>query len=151
VCRPLSGAEATTHEVFEDMADLGAPLAALVVNRLRPWPAPETPEELLDRCRGDALAADLESLSAALDPDPAESAGARPASERAAEVAAAVLDYATLCRSEQQRCDHLESVARARELGFARIAELSDPLDHLDGLLSIAAQLTTGPRPGTSC
>lgn len=151
VCRPLAGAEETTREVLSDMADLGAPLAALVVNRLRPWPDSEPPEVLLDRCRGEALAADLAILAGALEPDPNGSAASRPAADAALEVAAAVLDYAMLCRSERTRCARLEASARSLDLGFARVSELSDPLDRLDGLLAIAAQLTAGPRPDASC
>jgi hypothetical protein len=56
-----------------------------------------------------------------------------------------------LCRSERTRCERLEASARALDLGFARIVELSDPLDRLDGLLAIATQLTTDPRPDASC
>jgi hypothetical protein len=56
-----------------------------------------------------------------------------------------------LCRSERTRCERLEASARALDLGFTRIVELSDPLDRLDGLLAIATQLTTDPRPDASC
>lgn len=149
VCRALSSSEATTREVLADMADLGAPLAALVVNRVRPWPADEPPETLLERCRGEALAADLGRLAGALVPN-ADPEAPTPA-EQASGVAEAVLDYATVCRLENDRCARLASTARSLELGFARIAELADPLDRLDGLLDIARQLTAAPPDEPNC
>ncbi|MEZ4280096.1 MAG: ArsA-related P-loop ATPase [Myxococcota bacterium] len=151
VCRALAGSESTTREVLEDMADLGAPLAALVVNRVRPWPAAEPPEALLERCRGETLAGDLERLASALDPAQEPGREEASAADRASDVAAAVLDYAMVCRLERDRCDRLADSARALELGFARISELADPLDHLDGLAEIARQLTPAPRTTPSC
>ena len=147
VCRALAGSEATTQAVLADMAGLGAPLSALVVNRMQPWPLADSPEQLLERCQGEALVADLRALASALEPDPAIATASRPE----AEIADAVLEYARTCHVERERCARLASEARARGLGFTRITELSEPLDHLQGLFGIAAQLTADPEPGSSC
>lgn len=147
VCRALPGSEASMQEVLTDIADLGAPLAALVVNRMQPWPVPGSPAQLLARCQGELFEGDLRSLADALDPDASEPAGARPE----VEIASAVLSYAHKCQAETSRCARLASAARDRDLGFARVAELAEPLDHLEGLLEIAAQLTAEPLPGSSC
>jgi hypothetical protein len=129
------------------MADLGAPLAALVVNRMQPWPVSASPAQVLERCQGEPFAADLQSLADALGTDSSVPAGAQPQ----AEIASAVLSYARKCRSELSRCTRLATAARDRDLGFARVAELAEPLDHLEGLLEIAVQLTAEPLPVPSC
>jgi anion-transporting ArsA/GET3 family ATPase len=147
VCRALSGSETSTQEVLTDMADLGAPLAALVVNRMQPWPVSGSPAQLLDRCQGEPFAKDLHSLADSLAPDPSVPAGVHPE----AEIASAILAYARKCRAELSRCARIAAAARDRDLGFARVAELAEPLDHLEGLLEIAAQLTAEPPPVTSC
>lgn len=147
VCRALSGSEASTQEVLADMAGLGAPLVALVVNRMQPWPIADPPTQLLERCRGEDLAGDLGTLTAALGATPDDPNAPGPG----ADVAEAVLDYARVCRSEQERCLHLASEARAHGLGFTRIRELSEPLDAMQGLLGIGAELVAHPAPGAGC
>ncbi len=147
VCRALSGSEASTQAVLTDMADLGAPLAALVVNRMQPWPVAGSPAQLLERCQGEPFENDLQTLAEALAPETGVPAVAQPE----AEIASTVLAYARKCRSERARCARLADAARDRHLGFARVAELSEPLDHLEGLLEIAAQLTAEPALVASC
>jgi len=147
VCRALSGSETSTQEVLSDMAGLGAPLAALVVNRIQPWPIADKPSQLLERCRGEALAVDLRTLASALGSPPETPNSPVPA----ADVADAVLDYARVCRAEQERCARLAYVARTHGLGFTQIRELSEPLDAMQGLLGIAAELMADPAPDASC
>lgn len=155
VCRALAGSERSTGDFMAGIALLGAPLAAVVVNRMHPWPLDEEPDRLLARGRGEALAADLRTLAAALgsgaapvaspsgacpaDPGPGASAQAEADARLIAE---ATLEDARICALERRRLKALAAAADARGVGCIRITECSEPLDRLDGLLDIARQLT---------
>lgn len=155
ICRALAGSERTTGEFMTGIGDMGAPLGAVVVNRLQPWPLAEDPAELLSRCRGEALERDVERLAASLaaagktagaDDDAAPSArqasSAADPSEAARNVTDAVLEHARACALEQRRFRALEQAAASRGIDCLRITERSEPLDRLEGLEAIAQQLT---------
>ena len=102
-----------------------------------------SPAELLERCQGEALAADLRILADGIEPDPQAKDGTHPEQE----IAAAVLEHARACLFEEQRFSALAEAARASGIGCTRVAEQSAPLDRLDGLIELASQLTDGePR-----
>ncbi|MEZ4332847.1 MAG: ArsA-related P-loop ATPase [Myxococcota bacterium] len=150
VCRALAGSERTTGEFMAGIGDLGAPFGAVVVNRLQPWPLAEDPAELLARCRGEALARDVERLAASLGPPEDASGTTRAAtdvanapSDAAESVVDAVLEHARACALEQRRVRVLEEAAATRGVDCIRITERSEPLDRLEGLEAIARQLTT--------
>lgn len=138
VCRVLAGSERSTREVVAGFGGLGAHLAGLVVNRMRPWPVAIAPAELIARCQGESLAADLRSLADALAPDP-DARGGPPPEETIAE---AVLEHARTCLVEEHRFAALAEAARVHGIGCARVAERAAPLDRLEGLLELADQLT---------
>ncbi|MBK7950382.1 MAG: ArsA family ATPase [Deltaproteobacteria bacterium] len=167
VCRALAGSERSTGDFMAGIALLGAPLAAVVVNRMHPWPLDEEPDRLLERAQGEDLAADLRTLAAALGPggprstggacaaDPGRGASAPtgaglpigPDCDVQAEadarlIAEATLEDARICALERRRLHALAAAAEARGVGCIRITECSEPLDRLDGLLDIARQLT---------
>lgn len=143
--RALAGSERTTGEFMTGIGEMGAPLGALVVNRLQPWPLGEDPALLLERCRGEALARDVDRLAASLAEAAAEStspASADSAQATAGDVVDAVLEHARACALERRRVHALEQAAAARGVDCLRITERSEPLDRLDGLEAIARQLT---------
>jgi anion-transporting ArsA/GET3 family ATPase len=140
VCRALAGSERSTQEIVASFGGLGAQLVSLIVNRMQPWSVRVSPADLLERCQGEALAADLRILSDALEPDPSAKAAVHP--ER--EIAAAILEHARTCLLEERRFAALADAARASGIGCARVAEQSAPLDRLEGLLELASQLTGG-------
>ncbi len=142
VCRALAGSERSTQEVMAGFGGLGAQLASLIVNRMQPWSAYTAPAELLERCQGEALAADLRILADGIEPDPQARDGTHPEQE----IAAAVLEHARACLFEEQRFTALAQAAHASGIGCTRVAEQSAPLDRLDGLLELASQLT-GDEP----
>jgi anion-transporting ArsA/GET3 family ATPase len=140
VCRALAGSERSSGDFMKGITDLGAPLGAIVVNRVHPWPLDVPPDALLERCRSEALDADLETLASFLagdasSPDPKDRADARA-------IADAVLENARVCALERQRLRVLAAAAESRGVPCVRITECTDPLDHLDGLLEIGGQLT---------
>ena len=143
VCRALAGSERSTQDVMAGFGGLGAHLASLIVNRMQPFGGRISPAELLERCQGEALAADLRILADGIEPDPQANDGAHPEHE----TAAAVLEHARACLFEEQRFSALAEAARASGIGCMRVAEQSAPLDRLDGLIELASQLTSGePR-----
>ncbi|MFO0688718.1 MAG: ArsA-related P-loop ATPase [Myxococcota bacterium] len=173
VCRALAGSERSAVDFVAGIEALGAPLAAVVVNRIHPWPLAEEPDRLLERCRGEALAADVATLAAVLgrarpasggrvgapgtdaaEPGagPAVQAGAggvdgvdarQPDPEAGARaIADATLEAARGCALERRRLLTLASAASERGVECIRITERSEPLDRLEGLIDIAAQLT---------
>ena len=140
VCRALAGSERSTQEIVAGFSGLGAQLVSLIVNRMQPWSVRVSPADLLERCQGEALAADLRILSDALEPDPNAKAVVDPEEE----IAAAIFEHARTCLLEEKRFAALADAARASGIGCARVAEQSAPLDRLEGLLELASQLTGG-------
>ena len=140
VCRALAGSERSTQEIVAGFGGLGAQLVSLIVNRMQPWSARVSPAELLERCQGEALTADLRILSDVLEPDPNAKAAVHPEQE----IAAAILEHARTCLLEEKRFAALADAARASGIGCARVAEQAAPLDRLEGLLELASQLTGG-------
>ena len=144
VCRALAGSERSTGDFMAGIAELGAPLAAVVVNRMHPWPLDEEPDRLLERCQGEALAAGPPDprdgpAAPAVPPPPLD---ATPPETEARVIAEATLEDARICALERRRLRALAAAAEARGVGCIRISERSEPLDRLDGLLDIARQLT---------
>ncbi|MBY0400247.1 AAA family ATPase [Myxococcota bacterium] len=140
VCRALAGCERSTAEFMAGIAELGAPLAALVVNRMQPWPLAEEPGALLERCRGEALEGDRQALEEALTrgSDPADTA----AVEDARAIADAIVEHLHKAALELERLRALAEAARTSGVACIRVAEHDEPLDHLEGLLAVARQLT---------
>ena len=102
------------------ITDLGAPLCALVVNRMHPWPPGERPARLLASSRSEAFEADVRILAAAMGestdaPDPG-------ALETARRVATSVLSDARACALEQDRFDALKAAARSRGIPCLPVA-----------------------------
>jgi len=138
VCRALPGAERTTASVMAEFDALGAPLRAVVVNRVQPWTAPTSPARLQERWDGEEFAHDLRALAEGLEP-PAD--GADPA-RAAAGIAAALLEYTRMCSAERRRIEAIGEAARARGIELASVPERSEPLDRLEGLQGLSRALT---------
>ena len=135
VSRAQAGSERATPALLSEMVAIGAPLAALVVNRLQPWPGDMPPEAVLERARGDALEADVGRLAAALGAD-------RAAAEN---VAQAVLEAARAGALERRRLQALGAGAQARSLPCVPVEERPEAQGPLEALASIARQLVASP------
>ena len=110
----------------------GAPLAGIVVNRMRVWPDPAGPPARLPDGDPEAAAA---ALAAAL----ATSEGPDfPAREAARAAIAASNEYAALVRRDAGAVEPLRARARARGCFFRRVPELERDVHDLAGLDRIA-------------
>lgn len=127
-----SGTEPGTLEFLDALDTEGARLAAVILNRIAPWPADTDPE----LPRGEAARADRAALTAAL----ASAGVASPENQ-------AVLLETILTEAARSRLDLVETrrqLARRVDLDrvdFHEIAERSDEIDGLEGLLRIGDEL----------
>lgn len=145
VCGSHSGSEPGTLEFLDELDDLGARLAAVVVNRVRPWPLDDSPAEWLGRATDEALAKDAALLRAAFDAegqsDGAGSAGRPSPDGMAADVIAAVRETAHACHDADRTLDLLSDRTARRGVRCHTIPEMADDVDRLSGLLAIGERL----------
>jgi anion-transporting ArsA/GET3 family ATPase len=136
---PSRESQAQAEQLLGRLAELGVPLAGLIVNRMRVWPgAGEAPAEIAARAEEPAA---LEALRVAF----ARSEGPSFPSDAAARAAlAATRDYASLVRAHAAATRPLRDSAAARGLFWQRVSELPVDVHDLAALDQIAAELT-GP------
>ncbi len=130
-----SGTEPGTLEFLEALDAEGARLAAVVLNRIAPWPEDLDPD-VADGANGANVGADVERLTEAL----ARAGSASP------ETDAACLE-AILAEAAHARRDLLETRRQlskrieGRDVDFHEIAERATEIEGLEGLLRIGDEL----------
>lgn len=135
VCGVHSGDDGSTREFLEELSAFGVPLAAVVVNRVRPWPLEEGPAESLARWQGEAWSRDAVRLREALD-------GLVEAPEAATTNILAALREAAFARLEAEATlDGLAARAASRGVRCHDVPELPGDVDRLSGLLEIGRRL----------
>jgi anion-transporting ArsA/GET3 family ATPase len=142
---PARDAQAQAELLRARLAALGAPLAGVIVNRVRVWPGGgEAPPEIAAR---DAEPAVLAALAEAL----ARSEGAAfPAQEAARAALEATRSYAALVRAHAAAIQPLREVAEAQGLFFRRVPELPRDVHDLEALARVAAALAGGVTPSSA-
>lgn len=127
-----SGTEPGTLEFLEALDEEGAHLAAVVLNRIAPWPEGLDP----DVAEGNDVRADLERLTEAL----AQSGSDAPESE-AALLEAIVAEAARARRDLLETRRQLTRRVNSEEVDFHEIAERATEIDGLEGLIRIGDEL----------
>ncbi len=129
---PAHGSAEQAEALLGWLEQAGAPLAGIVVNRMRVWPGAEGAPARLPE--GDPEAA-VAALAAAL---AAGEAPGFPAQQAARAAIAAVNEYAALVRRDARAVEPLRARARARGCFFRRVPELERDVHDLAGLDRIA-------------
>ncbi len=127
-----SGTEPGTLEFLEALDAEGARLAAVVLNRIAPWPEGLDP----DAVEHADVTADLERLAHAL-----AKAGADAPAEDAAILESIVSEAAHARRDLLETRRQLALRVEGREVDFHEIAERSSEIDGLEGLIRIGDEL----------
>ncbi len=133
---PSSESQAQARLLLDRLVAAGAPLAGVIVNRVRVWPGGgDAPEEIAG---GDAQAAAVAALEDAL----LHSEGAAfPARAAAEATLAATQSYAALVRAQAGAMRALRDAAAKRGLFWLRVPELPRDVHDLEGLARIAEEL----------
>jgi anion-transporting ArsA/GET3 family ATPase len=117
----------------ERLETYGAPLAGVLVNRVRLWPGGEPPSLL--EAGAEADPADLTALAAAL----AEACGSEiPAAEAAQAALDAAKGYAALARRDARATRTLRELVEAEGGHWGQVPEFPDDVHDLAGLAQIA-------------
>jgi len=152
VCGATSGSESGSLEFLDELDALGAHLAAVVVNRVRPWPLDEAAGDWLARADIEGLARDTEVLHeafAAISSNGSdEPNGGRDAARQAADLIAALQETAHARESADRTVEVLTTCAAGRQVSCHSVPEFADDVDRLEGLLAIGAALV-GTKPRT--
>jgi anion-transporting ArsA/GET3 family ATPase len=136
------GSNTSTLEFMSELDEFRVPLIAVIANRVRPWPLESSPAELLRSCTEEALKRDETRLSAAF----AAAATPDAASPDFHRVSRAVLEYATVCDTENRTVESLKASLSRTRLHCLTVPELAGDIDRIDGLLEIGSILRTQSR-----
>jgi anion-transporting ArsA/GET3 family ATPase len=133
---PSHESQAQAEQLFERLAELGVPLAGVIVNRVRVWPGGgEAPAEIA------AGKAEAEALAALADAFARSEGAAFPARDAARAALAATRSYAALVRAHGAATRPLRAAAAARGLLWRRVPELPRDVHDLEALARVAAEL----------
>jgi anion-transporting ArsA/GET3 family ATPase len=133
---PSHESQAQAEQLFERLAELGVPLAGVIVNRVRVWPGGgEAPAEIA------AGKAEAEALAALADAFARSEGAAFPARDAARAALAATRSYAALVRAHGAATRPLRAAAAARGLFWRRVPELPRDVHDLEALARVAAEL----------
>ena len=151
VCGNQAGTEPGTLEFLDELDELGVQLAAVVVNRVRPWPPSEPPGEWLARLSDEAVARDEATLRAAFESIPIDGDGARRDASEAARLAVRLVDVlretAEACDDASQTLDVLGARAAGLQIACHAVPEMADDVDRLEGLVEIGEVLRERAKP----
>ena len=149
VSSTTSGSDPGTFEFLTELDGLGARLAAVVVNRVRPWPLAESARSWRAGVSEAQLARDEETLRSAFSALPSPDLARTPAPEIAARQAkdliAALRETAQACANADETLEILGAQAADRQIPCRAIPELADDVDRFEGLLEIGAHLAGAP------
>ncbi len=165
ISSPSSGSTASTLDFLADLDRFRVPLLAVVVNRLRPWPAEVNPAQLRSRCTAAALERDEQRLAQDWPARREDTIGrddpnVNVDNESAVEVevtaevdpkdlTANILEYAEICAGERESVELLAAVAARAKLRCHTVVELPGDIDRLEGLLEIGSNLRSQPNGQT--
>lgn len=135
VCGAESGDDSSTAEFLDELHAFQVPLAAVVVNRIRPWPVTESAEVLLERVAGDARLRDEATLENILAPM-VEDAG-----QAASTLTSALREAAEARRAAERTIESLSAHAARDRIRCHTVPELLDEAGRLEGLLAIGDRL----------
>lgn len=145
VCSAASGSESGSLEFLSELDDLGVHLAAVIVNRVRPWPLDETAGNWRKRTEADGLLRDRETLRAAFEATASRDSGngnPETGAERlASDLIAALQETAQTCEDAERTIEALSAHASRRRVGCHAVPELADDVDRLEGLFEIGSVL----------
>ena len=147
VCGAVSSSGSGTLEFLEELDSLNVQLAAVVVNRVRPWPLLESPGAWRRRCTREMRDRDEAHLRKAFSEQTPESQEV--AAQQATSLIASLSESARICEREEESIEALNARAARRQLRCHLIPELPDNLDRFAGLLEIGSRLRA-PEPTTS-
>ncbi len=142
---PSRESQAQAEQLFARLAELGVPLAGVIVNRVRVWPGGgDAPAEIAPgKAEADALGALADAF--------ARSEGAAfPAREAARAALEAARGHAALVRAHAAALQPLQAAARARGLFWRRVPELPRDVHDLEALARVAAELAAGATPSSA-
>ena len=150
VCAVTSNSEPDTLEFLKQLDDLGVHLAAVIVNRVRPWPLEESAGDWRARTTSEALARDGRTLHAAFDAVASTDASGRNgdsgAERHVRDLIEAVQETAQVCENADQTIWRLSASAAEHGVRCHTVPELADDVDRLEGLLEIGNALC-GTKP----
>lgn len=139
---PSSESQAQARLLLTRLAAAGAPLAGVIVNRVRVWPGGGEPP--LEVASGEQEAESVAALAAAF----ARAEGAAfPAREAAAAALAATRSFAALVRAHAAATQPLRELAEARGLFWCCVPEQPRDVHDLEGLSRVAAGLAATRSP----
>ncbi len=139
ICGGQARSNASALEFLSQLEAFRVPLAAVVANRLRPWPLASAPRPEDFSLATPAVARDAERLSAAV--------GESGIGEL---VVSRLADYAAVCAVQRQALATLAEAAAARAIDCLEIHELPGDVDRLEGLVEIGSMLTRRAKAGLS-
>lgn len=137
-----SGREPGTLEFLDALDALGAPLSAVVLNRIRPWPDDVDADAWLASRSEDAIARDQARLASALGESGVEDAGIQ-----GEQLDALLVEAASARRDAMQTRDRIAARVSDRRVDFHLVAERSGEIDGLEGLLRFGDDLFAASSP----
>lgn len=154
VCGNQAGTEPGTLEFLAELDELGVRLAAVIVNRVRPWPPSEPPGEWLARLSEQAVARDESILQSAFESIPREgdAAGRDPndAARLAAHLVAVLRETAEACDDANQTLEVLGAHAARLQIACHAVPEMADDVNRLEGLIEIGSVLRSSAEPAAA-
>lgn len=136
----ISGAESRSRvaalDFLSKLEEFRVPLAAVVINRMRPWLLPDPPLRADFELTRPGIARDADLLS-----DQLETEGV------GREVVERLAEYASLCARQQEAARQIEEQVEKRGIECRRIPEFESDIDRLSGLLAMADALFGEPSP----
>ncbi|MCP4907236.1 MAG: ArsA family ATPase [bacterium] len=152
ICGASSGSEPNTLEFLDELDALDVRLAALIVNRVRPWPVGEGAGAWLARANAEGSAGDAEKLRAAFEETAtsgiAEAKSRAEHKRHASDLLAALEETAHACDEADRTIEILSARAARLRVRCHSVPELADDVARLEGLLEIGAALC-GKASGT--
>jgi anion-transporting ArsA/GET3 family ATPase len=136
VCGPSSAEEVGTFEFLEELETLRVQLAAIIVNRVRPWPLDVPATTWLAKTSKDTTGADVKQLEHAL-----RESGESEARHVAKQVLHVFREAATARATADQTVEALSVRAARQAVRCHSVPELPDDIDRLQGLAAIGSAL----------
>ncbi len=151
VCGIQAGTEPGTLEFLDELDELGVRLAAVIVNRVRPWPPAEPPGEWLARLSEQTVARDEAKLQTVFESIPCDGDDAprdpSDAAQLAAHLVAVLRETAEACDDANQTLAVLGARAARLQIACHAVPEMADDVDRLEGLIEIGAALHGSADP----
>ena len=136
VCGPGSGEDPSTFEFLEELESLGVHLAAVVINRVQPWPLEQSAQAWREAASKDVLARDTERLRDAL----SDADATNPP-----DLAEWVIEMLVEAGARREKADltlrALEARVATRHISCHCVPELADELDRQNGLHTLGLTL----------